>query len=1029
MLDDATDCKPDESRGAVRNPQGQRAPGGDRFSVESGAISDDGDGDELLDHRANRRDPRLGTSSEDYGNPDVDASPWAPLLGMLDSTEPEASPGDRPFAPQEGVEGAHALELRAESILQYAERGAERTGKLDCTEVGLSDDNRDVVAGRDDVEVAGMLREHTGHGVVHLADEVELDIGGSLRVHAHLEDNLIMAGVMKDEYEGGVFVTSAMSDDIVAGMGLRCTAPLDLLAHGLMAMEERPGTCMADGVLLDVAGTLYDREYGPSVFGTLVARNFGSTVATMKSGFFPLMKVALGVRHLTPGGGGGGGDANASPPAAPSATPAAAPPTGGAGGGAAAGSATLNAVESGRGLGRGAAGGSTDEIVSGIRTAERASNAVDAEDLRHPATTADNLDDLSRVDVEGEGYRQIGEIYGQSAPSGGWIETEDGHVYAIDDVSESLHAPRTADSPGAFRLADSNPGSAAPLSSEAANPGVHHVDGASASVTDAPTPSPSRRSRAKSTPSANTSIPDSVFVTPHPNPLDSTKPGTEGYDFGKSYGSLRDRLQHYRDFPNWRGNLAMEEALSTLDKKAVELFEGVGGSVDNLSVDPSTRTMAIHNKLQDMAAAAGNGSSLENIRGAIDELDRLAYDTVATMATRADEFTGAAIGSQRAPIDPGIDTDKLRSWLQEQTLQARAKAAEAANITNSDAAARAQTLAILEEQYYYQLTKSLDRGVSPLYVSNDLVGLTRADVDALYRRSAPNATVRRPMKADELNLLLKLQEQLVATLSDPDYIRRVDAIGASTPASNPPRRIQRALDFPETGSLRRAADRERPPPLPAPGSSNITGNVHDVRDRHFPRSALEASAGTLERRLLALSDQDAADLSRVASASTDSRPKGTAMPSPGTRPPPSDIARAPIVDERSGVWVADPPAVPEASPAPSSSTSASTQVDRAPSQASPVSWDSGLRKSDDSEFSPAARDADETRASDRFRAAPEHGKAGDMLHNRSASDYGLPGSPFDTGPRRGLPVAGRWRAEVGADVGAEIGAEIGRAAT
>ena len=98
---------------------------------------------------------------------------------MLDSTEPEAPPGDRPFTPSGGVEGAHALELRAESMLHYSERGAERTGELDRTEVGLSDDNRDVVAGRDEVEIDGMLDEHTGHGLVVVADEVEIERRGA----------------------------------------------------------------------------------------------------------------------------------------------------------------------------------------------------------------------------------------------------------------------------------------------------------------------------------------------------------------------------------------------------------------------------------------------------------------------------------------------------------------------------------------------------------------------------------------------------------------------------------------------------------------------------------------------------------------------------------------------------------------------------------------------------------------------------------------------------------------------------------
>ena len=381
--------------------------GNDRSSVDFGDMFSDADDEELTAGDTDEHELGFRATSEDYGELDVDLSPWAPLLGMLDSTEPEASPGDRPFTPSEGVERAHALELRAESMLQYCERGAQRTGELDRTEVGLSDDNRDVVAGRDQVEIDGMLEEHTGHGLVHVADDVEMNVGGSLRMHAHLEDNIIMAGVMRDEFAGGTFVTAAMSDDMAAGLGLRCTAPLDVWVHGLVGMEERPGTCAADGILLELAGTLYEREYGPSAHVALVARHQGTVVTTMKTGFRPLMKTALGVRNLIPGGGGGGGGASASPPAAPPAP----------GGGEAAGAATLTAAESGGALGRGAAGSDdTDEIVSVVRTMETASDTAEVEDLQHPASTADNLDDLARVEAEGTGYQQVADIYEQPVP-------------------------------------------------------------------------------------------------------------------------------------------------------------------------------------------------------------------------------------------------------------------------------------------------------------------------------------------------------------------------------------------------------------------------------------------------------------------------------------------------------------------------------------------------------------------------------------------------------------------------------------
>ena len=71
-------------------------------------------------------------------------------------------------------------------------------------------------------------------------------------MHAHLKDNIIMAGAMRDEFAGGTFVTAAMSDDMAAGVGPRCTAPPDVWVHGLVGMEERPATWAADGIVLNL---------------------------------------------------------------------------------------------------------------------------------------------------------------------------------------------------------------------------------------------------------------------------------------------------------------------------------------------------------------------------------------------------------------------------------------------------------------------------------------------------------------------------------------------------------------------------------------------------------------------------------------------------------------------------------------------------------------------------------------------------------------------------------------------------------
>ena len=644
-----------------------------------------------------------GTAGDDsatvVAEPHVDLSPWAPLLGMLDSTEPDVTPHDRPFTPADGVEPAHAAELRAESMLQYAERGAVRAGALDRTEVGLSDDNRDIVAGRDRVEVEGMLDEHTGRGLVVIADEVETNVGGSLTMRAHLEDNVIMAGVMRDEFAGGAIVTAAMSDDMAAGAGLRCTAPLDLWVHGVIGMEERPGTCAADGLLLELAGTLYEREYGPSMHVAAVARQQGTVVTTMKTGFRPLMKVALGVRNLIPGGGGGGGSADASPPAAPPAAPP----------GGEAGAATLTGAQGGAGIGRGAAGGAddTDEIATVVRTVESASEGAEVEELQHPATTADNLDALARVDAEGGGYQQVAEATDQPVP---------------------------------------------PAAASAAEP-----DPAGAAV------APSR-----------------TVSGPEPPPLDLTEPGAEGYDFDKAYGSLRERHHFYRRELNLRGNLMMTDALAEIDARAIELFETLGGSLDDVTGDYRTRTAGIVSALEQMAEqadAAGDVGRAADLRSAIDEIGGMTHSALVEFAARTDEFSGAAIGSQRGPIDSNIDTAKLKRWLEEQRGYAEARLQIAIDVGDSDNF----ELLSKERDYFDQMVKALEAGENPLNESGEQIAFVRRKVDEYYAKFADEIAAAevegyvfippRPPEEEHLDLFMQHNADLIEVLSDPYYMR------------------------------------------------------------------------------------------------------------------------------------------------------------------------------------------------------------------------------------------------------------------
>ena len=78
--------------------------GRDSLSVDFGDIFDDDD-DVLPTVDAAAHELGFGASSGDVGELGVDLSPWPPLLGLLDSTEPEESPADGPFTRPKGSKG------------------------------------------------------------------------------------------------------------------------------------------------------------------------------------------------------------------------------------------------------------------------------------------------------------------------------------------------------------------------------------------------------------------------------------------------------------------------------------------------------------------------------------------------------------------------------------------------------------------------------------------------------------------------------------------------------------------------------------------------------------------------------------------------------------------------------------------------------------------------------------------------------------------------------------------------------------
>ena len=146
----------------------------------------------------------------------------------------------------------------------------------------------------------------------------------SLRAHS---DTTLLGGAMAETHAGPVLLMAGMSDSLVAGGGMRVSLA-DLSVAGLIGMEEKIGSALADGALVEAYATHFEREYGPGSHVAGFASFTGTVHLTSASGFRPLFKVASGVRNLAAGGGGGAGPEGPAGAPAPAPPPQVAPPTG-----------------------------------------------------------------------------------------------------------------------------------------------------------------------------------------------------------------------------------------------------------------------------------------------------------------------------------------------------------------------------------------------------------------------------------------------------------------------------------------------------------------------------------------------------------------------------------------------------------------------------------------------------------------------------------------------------------------------------
>ena len=327
--------------------------------------------------------------------------------------------GEHDYNPDESI-----LELRAEVLRTVASLDERRRGESDRLVVGRSASS-DVVAGEERETVEGTLKELVESHRSNVAGEFRFHVDGKLTVNCKSETFLV-GGSMTETYLGPTMMLAGMSDDMVIGAGARVTGPTDITIAGLLGMEQKIGTAVADGTLTEMSVMAVEREFGPGVHACGSAVFSGTVYQSMAAGFMPLMRTWVNIRNLTPGAGGGGGGGG-SAPGAP-AGPAAAPPVQGA----------MVAAQ-------GAAGTQRADFTAVIRLADAGEDAADSGEDASTArrgneaqrlSDARNLaeadsEDMVRISVEmGGGGADAGSSTGRILVQGG-----DGQVVSVQTTA------------------------------------------------------------------------------------------------------------------------------------------------------------------------------------------------------------------------------------------------------------------------------------------------------------------------------------------------------------------------------------------------------------------------------------------------------------------------------------------------------------------------------------------------------------------------------------------------------------------
>ena len=508
------------------------------------------------------------------------------------------------------VDDAFALEFRSETIEQLVGGDALRRGVSERIEAGRSQTNADLVAGRDRVRVHATLHEHTGHALAEQSAHLHTTVDGTLDVHAGNEDTVLLAGHMREVWDGGAAIVAAMTDDTVAGGGIRVTTPLDLWVHGLMGVEERIGTCTADAVLMELGATHYEREYGPGVHAAGLAVYTGSLYQSSRSSFRPLMRVSSGVRNLIAAGDGGGaahgagGAPGASPPSVPAQTAAAEESA----------SATL---------------------AAGRRTAEAPATALDTPDAltvarRAPLETlVDSVDARMREDMGEAGTVMHAEGLPELTGSADTAE----QLGALREALRMDAAVSGSEAAGGFRAWEFE--SAVSMHPASGGCGPLEIDPPSAvHGGNVPMVLPHPGVPWGEGPEMKLGLPGGADRPPQPAAPES--------DFHAAYRRLRELRSHY--YHTSRADILGDyhRTVDRISRSVLRKFDSFGGKPQDLTLCSGlTKADRAYDSLQETARRAERAEDpilAGAIRAALDALDRQAVETLQALTTKYGMF-------------------------------------------------------------------------------------------------------------------------------------------------------------------------------------------------------------------------------------------------------------------------------------------------------------------------------------------------------------------------------------------------------